>query len=462
MYNVKAMKNNIQVKFPLYSNRDDDIRSLIFSKRQQETIREVKEKIRKGKYKLEEIDCLCGNKDTSNIVIGRDRYGFDFPNVLCPHCGIVRAQYMFDQESLEEFYKREYRRIYVWRDVSEEEDIKELFRKQKKRGEEYLEKFKELNIDLSRIKNVCEVGSASGGILLPFQDINKDVVGCDFEQDYLDYGKERGLDLRFGDIKSINIDDNSQDLVILSHVLEHLIYPIKELNTIIGKIKTEGYLLVEVPSVLNVYANPLSYFQNAHVYNFAQKNLEALFKQMGLDIIYSDELCLFIVSKPKKWTPIREDIEIYNKGLKNQANLVEEELKSKYLKWEICNKVVRDKSSLEKKLEEKERVLTETEQQKGTLLEEKRRLENNLAGIAEDNEELKKKISSLDRDLAITRNQNDSIKKSLKVVVEENRNLEKRVNVLQSGKWYLFGKTLRQYKVYNYLRKIFNSFKKSS
>jgi galactokinase len=62
----------------------------------------------------------------------------------------------------------------------------------------------------------------------------------------------------------------------------------------------------------------------------------------------------------------------------------------------------------------------------------------------------------------IVSNQNDSIKKSFKVVVEENRRLEKRVNVLQSGKWYLFGKKLRQYKVYNYLGKIINTFKKSS
>jgi SAM-dependent methyltransferase len=442
------MRNNIQVKFPLYSNKDKDIHSLIFSKDQEKAIEEVKEKVKKGEYKLKEMDCLCGNKDTSTIVIERDRYGFDFPNVLCLRCGIVRAQYMFDEESLVEFYKNEYRRIYVWKDVSNEENIEELFQKQQKRGKEYIEKLKEVDIDLSNIKKVCEVGSASGGILVPFKDMGKEIVGCDFEEDYLDYGRKNGLDLRFGDIENVNVDDDSQDLIILSHVLEHLLHPIRELNTIIGKLREGGYLLVEVPSILNLYTNPLLYFQNAHVYNFAQKNLEVLFKKMGLDIIYSDELCLFIVSKPKKWIPVRENIKIYSKGLKNQTKLVEEELKNKYLKWEICNEVIKEKSNVEKMLKEKEEFLTEIIQQKVTLMEE--------------NKELKKKVSVLDRDLGITRNQNDSIKKSFKVVVEENRRLEKRVNVLQSGKWYLFGKKLRQYKIYNYLSKIINTFKKSS
>jgi glycosyltransferase involved in cell wall biosynthesis len=90
------------------------------------------------------------------------------------------------------------------------------------------------------------------------------------------------------------------------------------------------------------------------------------------------------------------------------------------------------------------------------------KISDDINNIKDRERKLNEEIKKCRMRYEVVANQNDSIKKSLKVVVEENRKLEKRVNVLQSGKWYLFGKTLRQYKVYNYLRKIFNSFKKSS
>jgi SAM-dependent methyltransferase len=449
------MKKNIQVKFPLYSNKDENIKALVFSKDQEQAIQKVKEKIKTKEYKLEEIDCLCGNTDTSCVVTERDRYGFNFPNILCPKCGIVRAQYMFDQESLVEFYKNEYRQIYIWRNVSDGEDIRELFRKQQKRGNRYIAKLEGNKINLSSINKVCEVGSACGGILLPFKNIGKKVVGCDFERDYLDHGRKKGLDLRFGDIDSVKISDSSQDIIILSHVLEHLLNPIGELNTIVEKLKKGGYLLVEVPSVLNLYTNPLSYFQNAHVYNFAKKNLEVLFRKMGLDVIYSDELSFFILSKPSNWKPIQKTVQIYDSSLKNQAKIVEKELKGKYLKWEICNKVVREKNKLEENIEVKEETLIDLQRQKETLVKENKELKNAVTQIKQENKELIKRVSILDRDLSIIEHQNQSIKKAMGVLRSEKIRFKSRVSELQNSNWYKLVKRLRKSKVYMFFRRMF-------
>jgi len=177
--------------------------------------------------------------------------------------------------------------------------------------------------------NVFEIGCGSGGILSSFAKKGKRVSGCDYGEKYLKFGQDQGLDLYSGEIDTKKTSKNSQDLIIISHVLEHVTNPINFINEILEYLKDEKYLLVEVPGIFDIkktYYNPSLYFQNAHIFNFYKYYLNQFFKIIGLKIIYSDERCTLILQKPKNWK-ISDISNIYDHNMPIWANKIEVELK---------------------------------------------------------------------------------------------------------------------------------------
>ena len=64
-----------------------------------------------------------------------------------------------------------------------------------------------------------------------------------------------------GDARNLNlIEDESIDLLILSHVMEHFTNPIEEMIEVIKKVTINKYLLIEVPGIFymdKVYLYPI-------------------------------------------------------------------------------------------------------------------------------------------------------------------------------------------------------------
>ena len=106
------MINNL-IQFPIWRNDDKSIVSL--NKLQKDTILKFKTKIKNGEYKLVPNPCLCGNTNEfiDIVVAEKDRYGIPCCNVLCKKCGIIRLKERLDDYSTSEFYRNEYRDIYV-------------------------------------------------------------------------------------------------------------------------------------------------------------------------------------------------------------------------------------------------------------------------------------------------------------------------------------------------------------
>jgi SAM-dependent methyltransferase len=102
------------------------------------------------------------------------------------------------------------------------------------------------------------------------------VTGYDFDQDYLDAGRARGLDLRTGDIDTAVEGGERYDLVILSHVVEHFVDPVCDLRRISDLLEPDGILYVEVPTLFTVDGQLLRYWQAAHTYSFVPATVRAL------------------------------------------------------------------------------------------------------------------------------------------------------------------------------------------
>ena len=188
---------------------------------------------------------------------------------------------------------------------------------------------KKINID-NDILNVLEIGCASGGNLYPYYKKGKNISGFDYDQKFTSFARDKGMNVLCGDYYN-KIEENSQDIVLLVHVLEHFTDPVKEMVKIISKVKYSGYLYIEVPGVMDMsdsLFSPLKYFQNDHIFHFNETYLKSFFVVLGLKIIHSDEKCRFILRKPNELC-MPTDYS-FNFDLKKVVDSIKLVLKKKY------------------------------------------------------------------------------------------------------------------------------------
>ena len=221
-------------KFPLYKN--DGKPSVQLTEVQTQAIAAFKEKLASGVYRLEENPCMCG-ADDDVVVTEKDRYGIPCRYVLCRNCGLVRQEKKLDDESTALFYRDDYRQIY-----SGSETAEGFFEWLRPRGE-LLYSLADKHIGAANIRTVFEAGCSSGGNLYIFHKHGISVSGCDFDEKYIQYGVSKGMNLYTGEPDPTKTPSNSQDLVILSHVLEHLNHPMDYVNTLIDMIHQKDILL---------------------------------------------------------------------------------------------------------------------------------------------------------------------------------------------------------------------------
>ena len=240
---------------------------LKLSKGQFELKRSVEEKIKKGVYVFEKLKyCpLCKHKDFE-ILSEKDRYGFDLDTVICKRCGLIYTNPRFNQKTYANFYNSEYRGLYL-DSITPKKDFWESQRKQGKKIFNYLQ-------NIMKIEGlvVAEVGVGAGGIMQYFKENGNKIVGVDFGGEYIKLGKSKGLNLMKGDIDELIKNKIKVDVLIYSHVFEHILDLAKELDKIKKVLKKDGLLYIEVPGVRNLDKGCdmdfLKTIQNAHVYYF--------------------------------------------------------------------------------------------------------------------------------------------------------------------------------------------------
>jgi SAM-dependent methyltransferase len=251
--------------------------------RGEEARRLVCEKVARGIYPLEDVACLCGAQD-DRLVATVDRYRTPHSTVLCRRCGLVRTNPRWTAEAYVDFYTHHYRDLYERADHSPDLYYAAQLERGRERADFILRRCRSTRISPA----VLEIGCGGGWNLQPFQQRGWTAVGWDFDDDYLAAGRERGLDLRYGSLDAAVARNERFELIILSHVLEHLLDPRSDLRKLRNLLTPQGALYIEVPSLFDVSANLLRYFQNAHTYSFVPKTLESLMESAGYHRLVMD------------------------------------------------------------------------------------------------------------------------------------------------------------------------------
>ena len=242
------------------------------------------EKFSSGQYKTEQLKCLCG-KMNDLLVAKFDRYGIPINTLICKNCGLMRSSPYYTSDTLINFYKEEYRPLYVSNSTCSESK----FLQRTLYGENIYNKIKKY-IKLKHNK-VFEIGCGSGGILNAFKKIGFTVYGCDYAVDYVQYAKSNNINIDIGSYETLT-KYGQADCLILSQLLEHIPNPIDFLKSIKCLLDKTSILYIEVPlieNIANIYNYDIfSYLQNAHVFYYSIDTLKELLKNSGYKIIKAE------------------------------------------------------------------------------------------------------------------------------------------------------------------------------
>ena len=272
--------------------QSDEKNVVSLNDQQQEMVEQVRNKVKSGTYEFESVPCpVCGECDEFRELSLKDRYGLYHPVKICTVCGLIQTNPRMTEDSYAEFYDTEYRMQYHgnenWAENKFDSDFSEA-----RELYAYLEKHLG---DISDA-NILDVGCGPGGWIAHFQERNHRVAGCDLDQQAVQYGQNQGVPVQHCTVDELTLDWEP-DIVIMSHIIEHFLSPVADLEEIRNLLHEESKVYVAMPGVkwLDLFrpsyeADFLRQLQNAHTYYFTAKTLENIMNKAGFRSITVNEM----------------------------------------------------------------------------------------------------------------------------------------------------------------------------
>lgn len=163
--------------------------------------------------------------------------------------------------------------------------------------------------------NILEIGAGYGGILAYFQNQGHQVRGCDLSSEAVEYANSRGVPMQHGPLDEIDLDWQP-DVVILSHVLEHLVDPSETLADLRQLLHDDSIVYIEVPGIkqlspVRTYYDSdfMEYIHIAHPFCFSARSLTNLTNVSGFSPLIIDESIKSIFIPSETSGTIRSDYE---------------------------------------------------------------------------------------------------------------------------------------------------------
>ncbi len=301
--------------------KNDGVASIKLNEKQRKSIAKYKQKLASSSSVYEHIDCPVCEIDDSEVLAEKDRYGFECKNVICKNCGLVYINPRMSNSFYTSLYKEDYRDIYSGQTV----DYVKYFENRYAGGKSMFE-FLNSKIPVKKGAKVLDVGCGIGAVLKYFKDQGCTIHGIDLGAEFIKYGRENhDLNLHLNTIFDVELD-YAPDVIVYSHVFEHILDLNKEAAQLRNLLADDGVLLLEVPGVLNLTpsynGNFMKYCQNAHTFSFSKNTLQNVMEKNGFELIHGNENVSCIFKKkaiPKKFTPTNsyQEISAYLKKMES-------------------------------------------------------------------------------------------------------------------------------------------------
>ncbi len=204
-----------------------------------------------------------------------------FDVVCCAQCGFVFCDSPSSQDDYDSFYEKSfYSTAYLDREITEDE-------------KKYVAL---ISAVLSRYlddKNarIFDIGCGTARLLASLSAAGyQNLYGIDPSASCVDLlNRHKGIQAAIGSLTRLPFNHVSADLIIVSHIMEHVIDLPVALQNIDDKLSKEGLVYVEVPDA-SKYGDmkgfsPLRFFYLQHVIHFDQSQLCNLFLSQGYQAI---------------------------------------------------------------------------------------------------------------------------------------------------------------------------------
>ena len=285
----------------------------------------------RSNYRSEPIKCLCGRANAyaiSNV----DREGWQYELELCRNCGLIKAARHWDEESLNDYYSNWYRKLYGW-----EEDPDKFYKAQQEHSLRVYDFLSEFTRKIDRPYVVFDVGGAVGGVMDEFRK-EADCYLFDYNELFLAKAQKKGLNAVKGGVEQFYQVETKPNLVILSHVIEHIPYLDRTLNFLRSNINVGTLVYVELPGIDSLKygrrdCDFLKDIHRAHVYYFCKEVLNNLMSRYG----FSHKKSNSEISALYNYTAHRGQLENYH--AKVVSHLKSAEIRRKFRIQKIKNKI---------------------------------------------------------------------------------------------------------------------------
>jgi 2-polyprenyl-3-methyl-5-hydroxy-6-metoxy-1,4-benzoquinol methylase len=246
---------------------------------------------------------LCGSTESAFVVTGYDRFAArteDFSYSRCGGCGLLHLAPLPQPDVIPGFYPDDYdphsgetrrrrdkwinrmatRYYYATDSVDGPATARLLFRMLSGRVMRDIRPPRGAN-------RLLDVGCAAGNLIQRYRDLGWDVKGVEMSANAVEIARGRGLDVHLGTIYEAPFETGSFDMIVLSHVIEHVLEPDRFLARCAEFLAPGGLLVLATPNAdgigLSLYGScwfPLD--APRHLMLFDPKTIRMLGEKAGL------------------------------------------------------------------------------------------------------------------------------------------------------------------------------------
>jgi len=231
--------------------------------------------IKDGLIEFEEANCLCGNEKFC-LLTSIDKNSINHKTVICKKCGLIQTNPRYTNVALSDFLESNiYKNLYYG--GSYEKYAYEKFNISTGLPI-YNDLIKYTNINENT--KILEIGCAAGWNLLPFIDKKAYVLGIDYNNKFVEIGKNIGLNLKHGTIYELN---EKFDIIIINKMFSIILEPLEILKKIKEILNPNGFLYLNVLNnerfdFKRIYNIRLNYFTPESLHFFVS---QSGFKRLG-------------------------------------------------------------------------------------------------------------------------------------------------------------------------------------
>ena len=259
----------------------------------------LKEDFESESIRLESVaECYCRGGEFI-LICNRDRFGLAFSAKLCRKCGLILTDPCLAEKDMPLYYSRHYHPIVFGRLPQKSAG---LFGSHQ--GRLVFERVWAHDPAIIKYKaRVLEIGAGMGNVLNEFGEsarekgLDPSLMGTEYSPECLAAIQEQGITAVEGGCPEVlAISGEPFDIIILSHVLEH----VTDLDGFMAGLQRlaspKTLLYVEVPGILTLHAKPEYYFDfrkyfiHAHSAHYNFKTLQYHLGRFGWSCLAGDEI----------------------------------------------------------------------------------------------------------------------------------------------------------------------------